>query len=163
MSLRRNCSRISAVSSATTCAVRSIRKRAASRCCSCGLSGSIVSYGRRARSSRIAWRSVFDGIVPVWIDTPPTRSRRSTTATRLPSFAPCTAARCPPGPEPITSRSRSTPAVLLALPLLPVFGHESAEALVLLPAGGAAFEVCAHAGHPRLGLGLGQLHEHVEP
>src|SRR6478736_7535605 len=48
-------------------------------------------------------------MVPVWIETPPRRSRRSATATRLPSLAAWMAARCPPGPEPMTRRSSSTP------------------------------------------------------
>ena len=52
-----------------------------------------------------ASRSVFDGMVPVLTQTPPIMSRRSATATRLPSFAAAIAAFCPPGPEPITSRS----------------------------------------------------------
>src|SRR3954469_1253501 len=47
-------------------------------------------------------------MVPVWIETPPRRSRRSATATRLPSLAAWIAARWPPGPEPITRRSSST-------------------------------------------------------
>src|SRR3712207_7468306 len=37
--------------------------------------------------SRVAWRRVFEGIVPVWIETPPRRFRRSATATCLPSLA----------------------------------------------------------------------------
>jgi hypothetical protein len=39
------------------------------------------------------------------MQTPPSISRRSTMAARLPSFAAAMAAFCPPGPEPITSRS----------------------------------------------------------
>src|SRR5207249_3232677 len=141
----------------------SIRKRAAWRSCSRGRSGSICSYGLRARSSRIAWRSVFDGIVPVWIDTPPTRPRRSTTATRLPSFAPWTAARWPPGPEPITSRSRSTGGVIRASAAL-VGREQRPQALVLLAARRAALEVRAHAGHlcVRVGALQLELHELVE-
>src|SRR3954452_12035032 len=109
-------------------------------------------------SSRIACRSVFDGIVPVWIDTPPTRSRRSTTAPLLPSFAACTAARWPPGPEPITSRSRSTSGSIRGS----VFGsHQGAQALVLLAARGTALEVSLHAGHGRLRVVAGELELHV--
>src|SRR5713226_6680858 len=37
--------------------------------------------------------------------TPPTVLCFSTNATRLPAFAPWMAARCPPGPEPMTIRS----------------------------------------------------------
>jgi hypothetical protein len=44
-------------------------------------------------------------MVPVFVQTPPTISRRSTTAARLPSFAAWIAAFWPPGPEPITRRS----------------------------------------------------------
>ncbi len=50
-----------------------------------------------------ASRSVFDGIVPVFVQTPPSVSRRSITATRRPSLAAWMAARWPPGPEPMTS------------------------------------------------------------
>src|SRR6185503_2230649 len=52
-----------------------------------------------------ASRSVLLGIVPVLIATPPSSDRRSTTATFLPILAACTAARCPAGPLPITTRS----------------------------------------------------------
>src|SRR5690348_4362700 len=52
-----------------------------------------------------ASRSVLLGIVPVLMHPPPTTRMRSTTATRLPSFAACTAARCPPGPLPSTTTS----------------------------------------------------------
>ncbi len=48
---------------------------------------------------------VFDGMVPVLMQTPPTISLRSTTAARLPSFAAAMAAFCPAGPEPSTSMS----------------------------------------------------------
>ena len=44
-------------------------------------------------------------MVPVLTLTPPTNSRCSTTATRLPSLAAEIAARCPEGPDPRTSRS----------------------------------------------------------
>src|SRR3954469_8468429 len=133
-----------------------MRKRAAWRSCSRGRSGSICSYGLRARSSRMAWRSVFDGIVPVWIETPPTRLRRSITATRLPSFAPCTAARWPPGPEPITSRSRSTGRVIRRSALL-VGGEQRPQALVLFPACRAALEVRAHARNAQVRIASEQL------
>jgi hypothetical protein len=52
-----------------------------------------------------ASRSVFDGMVPVWMHTPPIMLRRSISATDAPSFAAAMAAFCPPGPEPSTSRS----------------------------------------------------------
>ena len=52
-----------------------------------------------------ASRIVFDGTVPVLMQTPPTMSRRSTTAARLPSFAAAMAAFWPAGPEPMTRRS----------------------------------------------------------
>ena len=85
--LRRNCSRTTAVSAAITCAARSISCWSA--CCSVSSIrvGSSTSSGRSASWSSTASRSVLDGIVPVWIETPPRRSRRSATATRLPSLA----------------------------------------------------------------------------
>src|ERR1700749_3539994 len=46
-------------------------------------------------------------MVPVCRQTPPIISGRSTTATRLPSLAAAIAAFWPPGPEPITTRSKS--------------------------------------------------------
>src|SRR6266852_3329674 len=48
---------------------------------------------------------VLLGIVPVLMHAPPTMVCFSTTATRFPDFAAWMAARCPPGPEPITTRS----------------------------------------------------------
>src|SRR4051794_3182235 len=69
---------------------------------------------RRLSSSSTASRSVLEGTVPVWMDTPPTRSRLSTTATERPSLAAWMAAFCPLGPDPMTIRSKSrssTPAV----------------------------------------------------
>src|ERR1700682_6790193 len=54
-----------------------------------------------------ASRSVLDGIVPVLMQTPPSIRPRSTTATVLPSLAAAIAAFCPPGPEPMTTRSYS--------------------------------------------------------
>src|SRR5580693_7149429 len=48
---------------------------------------------------------VLEGMVPVLMHTPPTMERASTTTTRLPNLAAATAARCPAGPEPITTRS----------------------------------------------------------
>ena len=106
--LRRNCSRTTAVSAATTRAVRSISCSSARCSHSSTRVGSGTSSGRWASSSSTASRRVLEGIVPVWIETPPSRSRRSTTATRLPSLAAWMAAFCPLGPEPITRRSRST-------------------------------------------------------
>ena len=50
---------------------------------------------------------VLDGIVPVLRHTPPIMSRRSMITTRRPSLAAAIAAFCPPGPEPITSTSKS--------------------------------------------------------
>src|SRR5215469_3984813 len=52
-----------------------------------------------------ASRIVLDGIVPVLTQTPPTTERDSTTATRFFIFEAATAARCPEGPEPMTTRS----------------------------------------------------------
>src|SRR5262249_13422693 len=49
---------------------------------------------------------VLDGIVPVCRHTPPTVPARSTTAARRPSLAAAMAAFCPPGPLPMTSRSK---------------------------------------------------------
>ena len=105
--LRRNCSRTTCASAPTTRAVRSIRNSIAWRSLPSGLSGSGTSSGRRASSSSTATRRVLEGIVPVWIETPPRRWRRSTTATRLPSLAAWMAAFWPLGPEPMTRRSRS--------------------------------------------------------
>ena len=56
-------------------------------------------------SESTASRKVLLGTVPVWRQTPPTMRDRSTRPTRLPSFAACTAARCPAGPLPRTRRS----------------------------------------------------------
>jgi hypothetical protein len=56
---------------------------------------------------RTASRKVLDGIVPVSMQEPPTHRCRSTTATRFPSFAAWTAARCPAGPLPMQMRSYS--------------------------------------------------------
>ena len=53
-----------------------------------------------------ASRSAFEGIVPVLIATPPTGSVCSTTHTRLPSLAAWIALFCPPGPLPMTHRSK---------------------------------------------------------
>src|SRR5215813_2097969 len=44
-------------------------------------------------------------MVPVLMQTPPTAVCFSTSATRLPAFTALMAARCPPGPEPITISS----------------------------------------------------------
>src|SRR5437764_1697979 len=55
----------------------------------------------------IASRRVLDGIVPVFRHTPPIMSLRSTIATRRSSLAAAIAAFWPPGPEPITSTSKS--------------------------------------------------------
>ena len=85
--LRRNCSRTTAVSAATTRAVRSISSSSTARSDSSTRVGSSTSSGRWASCSSTASRSVLDGIVPVWIETPPRRSLRSATATRLPSLA----------------------------------------------------------------------------
>src|SRR3954454_19882182 len=106
--LRRNCSRVIAVSAATTAPARSSSCWMASRSVSSTRVGSSTSSGRVASCSSTAWRSVLDGIVPVWIETPPRRSRRSATATWRPSLAAWIAARWPPGPDPITRRSSST-------------------------------------------------------
>jgi hypothetical protein len=54
-----------------------------------------------------ASRSVFEGMVPVLTHTPPSMSPRSMTATLLPSLAAAMAAFCPPGPDPMTTRSYS--------------------------------------------------------
>ena len=47
-------------------------------------------------------------MVPVFTQTPPSIRPRSMTATDLPSFAAAMAAFCPPGPEPMTTRSYSS-------------------------------------------------------
>ena len=106
--LRRNCSRVIAVSAATTAPARSSSCWIAWRSVSSTRVGSRTSSGRVASCSSTAWRRVLDGIVPVWIETPPSRLRRSATATRLPSLAAWMAARCPEGPDPMTRRSSST-------------------------------------------------------
>src|SRR5580704_11869520 len=49
---------------------------------------------------------VLEGMVPVLMQTPPTHSRRSTTATRLPHFDAWMAALCPAGPVPSTIMSK---------------------------------------------------------
>src|SRR6187200_2704351 len=59
----------------------------------------------RPVSSTIAARSVFEGTVPKFVETPP-RFARSITAARFPSLAACTAARWPAGPEPTATRSK---------------------------------------------------------
>jgi hypothetical protein len=46
-------------------------------------------------------------MVPVLMHTPPIMSGRSATATRRPSLAAATAALWPPGPDPITNKSKS--------------------------------------------------------
>src|SRR5690606_6807695 len=51
-------------------------------------------------------------MVPVLTLTPPIMSRRSTTATRRPSFAAAIAAFCPLGPDPRTSRSKCSTATV---------------------------------------------------
>src|SRR3954468_10069194 len=48
---------------------------------------------------------VLDGMVPVLTQTPPTTARDSMTATRFFILEAATAARCPEGPEPMTTRS----------------------------------------------------------
>src|SRR5262249_16695116 len=55
----------------------------------------------------MASRRVLDGMVPVFRHTPPIMSLRSTIATRRSSLAAAMAAFWPPGPEPITSTSKS--------------------------------------------------------
>ena len=110
--LRRNCSRTTAVSAAITRAVRSISCWRTMRSVSSIRVGSRTSSGRSASCSSTASRRVLEGIVPVWMETPPRRSRRSATATRLPSLAAWMAAFCPEGPEPMTSRSSSTGLIL---------------------------------------------------
>src|SRR5439155_21696201 len=52
-----------------------------------------------------ASRSVLLGIVPVLMQTPPITALRSMMATRLLSLAAWMAARCPAGPEPMTTMS----------------------------------------------------------
>src|ERR1700735_3442413 len=51
---------------------------------------------------------VFDGMVPVLMQTPPTTARDSMTAPRFFILEAATAARWPEGPEPITTRSYLT-------------------------------------------------------
>src|SRR3981189_1647448 len=48
---------------------------------------------------------VLLGMVPMLMHTPPTDISFSMTPTRFPALAPWMAARCPPGPEPITIKS----------------------------------------------------------
>ncbi len=54
-----------------------------------------------------ASRRVLDGMVPVLTQTPPTMVLLSITQTLWPSLAAMIAAFCPPGPDPITARSKS--------------------------------------------------------
>ena len=58
---------------------------------------------------------VLEGMVPVLMQTPPTTERASTTATRLFILAAATAARCPAGPEPMTTRSYLTALMRVSL------------------------------------------------
>jgi len=72
----------------------------------------VIATGTRpARPASVDFdeRTVIDsdGIVPVLRQTPPIMSLRSTIAARRPSFAVAIAAFWPPGPEPITSTSKS--------------------------------------------------------
>src|SRR5580692_4095527 len=59
---------------------------------------------------------VLEGMVPVLMHTPPTTSRPSTTATRLPILEAATAALWPAGPEPIMTRSYFTALMPISLP-----------------------------------------------
>src|SRR5712692_10381725 len=56
---------------------------------------------------------VLLGMVPVFMHAPPITSFFSMTAACLPSLAAWKAARCPPGPEPMTTRSYFCIAVFL--------------------------------------------------
>src|SRR5713101_3291022 len=60
-----------------------------------------------------ASRMVLLGMVPVLMQAPPITSFFSMTAARLPSLAAWKPARCPPGPEPMTTRSYFCIAVFL--------------------------------------------------
>mgnify|MGYP000037106766 CR=1 FL=1 len=61
--------------------------------------------------SQAASRSALLGMVPVWRLTPPSLGLRSISPVRLPSAAACSAALCPPGPEPTTRMSKSCRAI----------------------------------------------------
>src|SRR5580658_9761195 len=69
-----------------------------------------------------ASRMVFEGMVPVLMQTPPTTERDSTTATRFFIFDAATAARWPEGPDPMTIRSYLTALMRVSLP-----GFESTQ------------------------------------
>ena len=58
---------------------------------------------------------VLEGMVPVLMHTPPTTARASTTATRFFILEAATAARCPDGPEPMTTRSYLTALMRVSL------------------------------------------------
>src|SRR5208337_4871172 len=68
---------------------------------------------------------VLEGMVPVLMHTPPTTSRASTTATRLPILAAATAALWPAGPEPIITRSYFTALMPISLPFSLLDGIET--------------------------------------
>ncbi len=61
--------------------------------------------------SQAASRSALLGMVPVCRLTPPSLGLRSISPARLPSAAACSAALCPPGPEPTTRMSKSCRAI----------------------------------------------------
>ena len=65
---------------------------------------------------RSACRRALLGIVPQWVQPPPTSVNRSTTATFLPSLPACMAAPSPPGPLPITIRSKCCVSVIKQTP-----------------------------------------------
>src|SRR5262245_24562167 len=81
--------------------------------------------GKLRMSTRrwIAWRSVFEGMVAVWVHAPPT-ARFSTTHTCLPSLAHFMAAPSPPGPVPITTTSNERMFMLLPPPNTRAIVHE---------------------------------------
>src|ERR1700722_17945307 len=84
---------------------------------------------------------VFDGMVPVLMQTPPTTARDSMTATRFFILEAATAARWPEGPEPITTKSYLAALIEVSPRRGPVLG----------PHPEATIATCGGAGHLRWG------------
>src|ERR1700691_4405173 len=91
---------------------------------------------------------VLEGMVPVLTHTPPTTSRPSTTATRLPILAAATAALWPAGPEPITTKSYFTALMPFSLPFSLLDGIETCDSTpggLLLRRAGRNSRINVHA------------------
>src|SRR5262252_6213381 len=102
--LRMSWWRVTSISFRTTWSVRNNRSSMVMFC----LTAYEAPYKLRRRYPdrySAASRRVLLGIVPVLMQTPPMTVLRSTMATRLLSLAAWMAARCPAGPEPMTTMS----------------------------------------------------------